>query len=120
MSEILSKDEKVVLIAVMKYIVSTDGVITEREIDDINDLAEDAGFVDFQKIFEEVDNTIKSMDDLKALIDQVKNETSRLRIIRYALEFSRADAEINPHENEILKYMSSKWKISLKKMIDEE
>jgi hypothetical protein len=119
MSEHLSQDEKIVLIAVLKYIVSTDGVITEREIDDINNLAEDAGFKDFQQIFEEVDRKIKSIDDLEKLIDQIKNEKNRLRILEYAIEFSRADADMNPHEIEILKYMSAKWKISLKKLMEE-
>ncbi len=112
MSKILSKDEKMVLIAVMKYIVSTDGIITEREIDDINTLAEEKGFEDFQRTFDEVDRTVKSMEDLKKLIDTVTGDQAR-----YALEFSKADAEINPHENEIIQYMSKKWHINIKSLL---
>jgi hypothetical protein len=114
----LTKDEKIVLLAVMKYIVSTDGVITEREIDDINALAEEKGFEDFQEIFDDVDENVKSLDDLKKLIANVKKDASRMAIIRYALEFSMADADVNPHEIEILKYMSREWKIDLKELID--
>lgn len=117
MSKILSKDEKMVLIAVMKYIVSTDGIITEREIDDINTLAEEKGFEDFQRTFDEVDRTVKSMEDLKKLIDNVTGEQARTNILRYALEFSKADAEINPHENEIIQYMSKKWHINIKSLL---
>jgi hypothetical protein len=118
MLESLTKDEKIVLLAVMKYIVSTDGVITEREIDDINSLAEEKGFEDFQEIFDEVDEKVKSLDDLKKLIQKVKKDSSRMEIVRYALEFSMADADVNPHESEILKYMGKEWKIDLKEMID--
>jgi uncharacterized tellurite resistance protein B-like protein len=117
MSQSLSKEEKMVLIAVMKYIVSTDGVITEREIDDINSLAEEKGFEDFQKTFNEVDRTVKSIDDLKKLINTVTDEKARMNILKNALEFSRADAEINPHENEILQYMSKHWHINIKSLL---
>jgi len=117
MSKILIKDEKMVLIAVMKYIVSTDGIITEREIDDINTLAEEKGFEDFQRTFDEVDRTVKSMEDLKKLIDTVTGDQARTNILRYALEFSKADAEINPHENEIIQYMSKKWHINIKSLL---
>jgi uncharacterized tellurite resistance protein B-like protein len=117
MSHSLSKEEKMVLIAVMKYIVSTDGVITDREIDDINNLAEEKGFEDFQKTFNEVDRTIKSIDDLKKHINNVTDEKARMNILKYALEFSEADAEINPHENEILQYMSKQWHINIKSLL---
>lgn len=120
MPKSLTNEEKMVLIAVMKYIVSTDGVITEREIDDINDLADEKGFEDFQKVFDEVDRTVKSLDDLKKLIRQVSNDASRKNILRYAVEFSRADADINLQENEILKFMSKEWGISLHTFLDKE
>ncbi len=120
MSKSLTKEEKMVLIAVMKYIVSTDGVITEREVDDINDLAEEKGFEDFQNLFNEVDETIRSMNDLKKLIKQVENTESRNKILEYAIEFSRADADVNPHEIEILQYMSKEWRINLKTLLAED
>ncbi len=117
MSKLLTREEKMVLIAVMKYIVSTDGIITEREIEDINSLAEEKGFEDFQRTFDEVDRTVRSIDDLKKLIDAVTDVQARTSILKYALEFSRADAAINPHENEILQYMSKKWHINIKTLL---
>jgi uncharacterized tellurite resistance protein B-like protein len=120
MTKKLTNEEKMVLIAVMKYIVSTDGIITEREIDDINEMAEEKGFEDFQKVFNEVDRTVKSLDDLKKLIDQVTDDGSRKNILQHAVEFSRADANLNPHEIEILKYMSKEWGISLATYLDKK
>jgi len=117
MSKKLTNEEKMVLIAVMKYIVSTDGVITEREIDDINKMAEEKGFEDFQKVFNEVDQKVKSLDDLKKLIARVSGEASRNNILKHAVEFSRADANLNPQEIEILKYMSREWGISLASLL---
>jgi hypothetical protein len=120
MSKSFTKEEKMVLIAVMKYIVSTDGLVTDREVDDINDLAEEKGFEDFQAIFNEVDRAVQSIEDLKNLIGNVENEGSRKKILQYAIEFSRADADVNPHEIEILKYMSTVWSIDLKTLLGED
>ena len=119
MSRSLTKEDKMVLIAVMKYIVSTDGVITDREVDDINSLADEKGFEDFQNLFNEVDSTVRSMKDLKDLIDRVENAESRKKILQYAIEFSRADADVNPHEIEILQYMGKAWHINLKTLLAE-
>ena len=119
MSRSLTKEDKMVLIAVMKYIVSTDGVITDREVDDINTLADEKGFEDFQNLFNEVDSTVRSMKDLKDLIDRVENAESRKKILQYAIEFSRADADVNPHEIEILQYMVKAWHINLKTLLAE-
>lgn len=113
MSKSLTREEKMVLIAVMKFIVSTDGVITDREIDDINELAEKKGFEDFRKVFDDVDREVQSIDDLKDLVRKIERRESRELILAYALEFSRADADINPHEIEILKFMSRTWGIKL-------
>jgi hypothetical protein len=117
MSHTLSKEEKLVLIAVMKYILTSDGIITEREIDDINKLTAEKGFEDFQKNFDEVDRTITSIDDLKKHINNITDDKARKNILKYAIEFSRADAEINLHENEILQYMSKQWHISIKSLL---
>ena len=56
---------------------------------------------------------VNSIDDLKNLIRGIEKHDSRELILRYAMEFSRADADINPHEIEILKFMSKTWGIKL-------
>ena len=116
MSEIFTKDEKMALIAIIKYIISTDGVITEREIEDINAVAVHKGFEDFNQIFNEVDRSIKTIADLKGLIQKVTDKANRKKILQHALEISQADANVNPQEIEILKFMSKEWKVNLRSL----
>jgi acetate kinase len=113
MTRSFTKDEKMLLIAVVKYILSTDGVMTDREVEDINAIAGRKGFEDFSELFNEVDRNVRSMDDLKKLVKKVTNETIRKEIVRYAIEISEADAIPNPHEIEILKYMCAEWGLRL-------
>jgi len=115
----LSREEKMVLLATIKYMASPDGIISENDIDKINNMAEERGFDDFTHILAEVDKEVHSLDDLKAMIRKITNPGKRMIIIRYALEVSRADVFMNPHENEILKYLCEEWKIALQDVIDE-
>jgi uncharacterized tellurite resistance protein B-like protein len=114
MSASFTREEKMVIIALTKYIISTDGVITEREIEDINTVAGQKGFEDFNEVFNEVDRTVKSLDDLKILIKKVTDDAKRKKIIKYALEISKADAVMNPDEIDILRFMGKEWKINLR------
>jgi uncharacterized tellurite resistance protein B-like protein len=116
MSATFTKDEKMALIAILKYIISTDGVITEREIEDINAVAVHKGFEDFNVIFNEVDRSIKSIADLKGLIQKVTDKANRKKILQLALEISQADANVNPQEIEIMKFMSKEWKVNLRSL----
>ena len=113
MPQSFTKIEKMVLLATLKYIISTDGSMTEREIEEINAIAEDKGFEDFQEIFDEVDKTVKSLEDLKKLIVQVTDISKRRKIMEYIFEIARDDAEVNRSESGILNYMSTKWHIDL-------
>jgi uncharacterized tellurite resistance protein B-like protein len=112
-----TKDEKMALIAILKFIISTDGIITEREIEDINTVARQRGFEDFNAVFNEVDRSIKSISDLKKLIQKITDKANRKKILQYALEISKADANVNPQEIEILKFMSKEWKINIRSLI---
>jgi acetate kinase len=113
MAKSFTKDEKMLLIAVVKYILSAEGVMTDREVEDINAIAGRKGFENFSELFNEVDRNVKSIDDLKKLVKKVTDKEIRNEIIRYALEISEADAIPNPHEIEILKYMCAEWSLSL-------
>lgn len=120
MGSTMTRDEKIVLIAVMRYIVSAGSVITDSEVEGIDDLAREPGFEDFSGLFDEVDRSVKSQEDLEALIRRVENAESRKRILEHALDFSRADANFDPREIGILKFMSNEWGIDLNTLINRE
>ncbi len=112
-----NREEKMALIAVTKYIISADGIVTDSEINRINELAEEKGFEDFQSIYNDVDKEVASLEDLKKLILMVKDDSHRKGIVRYALKLSRADANLNPDEVDILNYMGSAWDIDINSIL---
>lgn len=120
MASTMTREEKIVLIAVMRYIVTAGSVITDSEVEGIDDLAHEPGFEDFRGLFDEVDRSVKSKEDLEALIRRVTNPESRKSILKRSLEFSRADANFDPRETGILDFMSREWGIDLDSMINQE
>ena len=112
-----NKDEKMILIAILKCIVSADGNITSGELERFNDIAEKKGFEDFQEIFNEVDKEIKNMDDVKELIKKVTNNTHKKDILKFSIDIAIADGNINPDEADVLNYMSKEWGIDVKSLL---
>jgi uncharacterized tellurite resistance protein B-like protein len=113
-----SRDEKKALVAILKFIVNADGLISEGEIAKFNEIAEKKGFEDFTNLFEEVDREIHTMADLKKMISLVINETHKNDILKYALEISVADATINPKESQILKSIGKAWNVDIQSILN--
>lgn len=108
-----NREEKKALVAILKFIASADGNITDEEIEKFNKIADEKGFEDFTEIFAEVDKEVHSMDDLKFLIHKVREQTHEQDILRYAVDIARSDGEIIPGEVEVLKIMGDEWDIDI-------
>lgn len=111
------KNEKKALVAIMKFIISTHGKVTEAELEKFNEIAEQKGFEDFSEVFEQVDREVHSLDDIKKLIKTVNKDTHKYDIIKYAMEIAVSDADIEPEEYAILKLMGKEWHIDIKKLL---
>ncbi|MFA5519662.1 MAG: TerB family tellurite resistance protein [Spirochaetota bacterium] len=113
----LSTNDKITLIGMCKFIISSDGFITESELENMALVAEEIGFDDYQKIFDEVDEKISSIDDLKDYIDSIKESSNRTKILKYAIQISRSDANITDEEIEIIRYAADEWGLDLNKIL---
>ncbi len=111
-----NKEEKKVLIALIKYIAASDGQISDADIIASDKIASQKGFEDFSTLFNEVEKEITSLDALKSKINLVKKKDHEYDIIRVAIEIAQADADINHKEVEIIKYMADEWGIDIKEI----
>ena len=96
-------DEKKALLAIVKFLIAADGFITDAEVEKCGKLAEEKGFEDFSSIFNEVDKEIKSVDDVLALAEKVREETHEQDIIKIAIDIAEADANIIDDETSFIK-----------------
>ena len=113
----LSQDEKIVLIGICKYIINADGIVTESELKTMNQIAEELGFDNYQKSFDDADSVITSMEVLQEKIDGLKNSPNKQKILKYAVQLSRSDANIKNDEMDIIVYAADSWDYDLKSLM---
>ena len=110
----LTAEEKTVLIGMCRYIINSDGIVTQSELETMNVIADEMGFDDYQKSFEESDKEITSLETLQKKIDSLKGSGNKQKILKYAVQLSRADANIGYDEMDILVYAADSWDIDIK------
>jgi len=113
-----SYKDKATLIGMCKFIINADGIVTDAELDSMLAIAQDIGFDDYNEIFDEVDDKIRSIEDLKKYIDSSKESLNKARIFKYAVLISRADANIRDEEIDILHYAADAWDINIKEIMN--
>lgn len=117
MPKVLSHDEKIVLIGICRYVINSDGVVTDSELATMNQIAEEIGFDDYQKTFDESDLLITSIDDLQEKIDNLKKSSNQRKILEYAIQLSRCDACIKSDEVDIIVYAADSWDFDIKSLM---
>ena len=110
----MTREEKKVLIAICRYIISSDGMITDEEIRGLNEIAAETGIDDYDELFNEVDSEITSVDALHDKINSLKTSTNTRKIIQYSIQMSRIDGCITHDEIDILVYAADAWNFDLK------
>lgn len=113
----LNHDEVIVLIGICKYIVNSDGQVTQAELETMNRIAEEIGFEDYQKMFDEADSVITSIEVLKEKIDNLKNSSNKQKILKYSIQLSRSDACIKNDEMDIIVYAADSWNFDVKTLM---
>ena len=113
----LSDDEKIVLIGMCRYIINSDGIVTPAELETMNMIAEDIGFDDYQKTFDEADKIITSLESLEKRIDNLRESKNKQKILKYAVQLSRSDAFIRYDEMDIIVYAADSWDIDIKTLM---
>jgi uncharacterized tellurite resistance protein B-like protein len=113
----LSDDEKIVLIGMCRYIMNSDGMVTPAELETMNMIAEEIGFDDYQKTFDQADKLITSLETLQKMIDNLRESKNKQKILKYAIQLSRADANIRYDEMDIIVYAADSWDFDIKSLL---
>ncbi len=113
----LSEDEKIVLIGICKYIINSDGIVTESELHTMDQIAEEMGFDDYREAFDKADLMITSVELLQTKIDELKKSGNKKKILEYAIQLSRSDACIKCDEIDIIVYAADSWDFDIKTLI---
>lgn len=118
MPSTMTRDEKKILIAMCRYVINSDGIITDDEISKMHEIAAETGIDDYDELFNEVDSEITSIEDLQKKIDLLTSPKNKKKIIQYSIQLSRTDGLITHDEIDILVYAADAWGIDLKNIMN--
>jgi uncharacterized tellurite resistance protein B-like protein len=102
----LTKDEKLALVGVIKWVVSTDHEDSTRGIEKY---FHENGWDDYNQIYSEMDEKFQDIDDLKEFLIKIKNVEARKFIIQIANEIAISDSIITNEEKKVLDFLNEIW-----------
>ena len=114
----LTKEEKLAIVGVFKYIVNANGKVDEEEIDAMHDFIKDKNFNDFNDILDEFESDCNTIEDFYELIENVRKENRDL-LVEEAYELAVCDGYATPEELEVFDIMAEVWDIDKQTLLDQ-
>ncbi len=113
----LTREEKLAIIGIFKYVVNASGRVDEEEISAMHDFIGDKNFSDFTEILDEFEQDYNTIEDFYELLENVRLENHDL-LIDEAYELAISDGWASPEELEVFNIMAEVWGMSKEELLD--
>jgi len=108
----LSHDEQLALVALTEVAVISDRTITDQEVAQIEDIADELGEDTFHALAEEAESRFADRTSLKVFLKTITNPEARELIIGTVLSETLADTL--PHEQaEFIGWLAKEWSVTI-------
>ena len=112
----LTAEERVALVALLEFVIESNGRVSEDEADRIDAVVGVIGEDAYRQAATEVDRRFAGEEELRAFLPSITRQEARELIYETALEAATSDA-IDAHESQLLEWLAGVWQISTR--IDE-
>ncbi len=114
----LTREEKLAIIGVFKYVVNANGKVNEEEIDAMHQFIQDKNFNDFNELINEFETNCSTIEDFYELIETVRPENRDL-LVEEAFELAISDGYPTPEELEVFDIMAEVWDMDKQTLLDQ-
>jgi|GEM_PF-6216110 len=104
----LTKDEKIALAGILKWVVSADH---EDSLEGIENFFNDNNWGDFNEVYDEMDNKFENLDELKKFLATITSKDAQKIIKDIAKDVMISDVVITNEEKGILNFLKEIWDI---------
>lgn len=104
----LDKEEKLALAGILKWVVSADH---NDSLAGINEFFKENKWGDFDKIYNEMEQSFNELDDLKDFLKTIINPEAQITIIKIAKDIMISDVLVTKEEKDILAFLDDIWKL---------
>ncbi len=104
----LNKEERLALIGWSKLIIRADKEFSDEEADELKKLAQEMGTALFKEAVAEAKETLKTIDDLKALAEKITSQEARELIFSVLYDIA-VPGTIVDEEAKVLQWLAKTW-----------
>ena len=109
----LSRNEQLALVALTEVAVISDRTITDNEVAQIEEIADELGEDTFHELADEAESLFPDRTTLKTFLKTITNPDSRELILGTVLSETLADTL--PHEQaEFMSWLATEWNVPVK------
>ncbi len=112
MSEVseLNEQEKIFLAGAIKVLILADGEVGEEELDDLDRIVDELGFVDFDEHLERFEAAVKDEADFEFLARNIFHEPTKSLITRILWDLALQEGFASPAEEKVIQNIRTWWK----------
>ncbi len=109
----LSYDQKLGLVALMRYVIMSNSVVTEGEKTQIDVVADALGDEEYRQLLDDTTDRFADMAALQEYLSAITDQDARNIIFGTIWQESVADPDIKHSESELLTWLGSAWGIEV-------
>ena len=107
----LSAEEQIALVALLEFVIESDGRVTEEEADRIDAVVAAIGEDAYRTAAAEVDQRFEDEEGLRAFLPAITRQEARELIYGTVLEAATSDA-VDTRGSEMLEWLADVWQIA--------
>jgi hypothetical protein len=107
----LTAEERIALVALLEFVIESDGRVSEDEADRIDAVVAAIGEDAYRTAAAEVDRRFEDEDGLRAFLPSITRPEARELIYGVVLDAAISDA-VNARESELLEWLADVWRIA--------
>jgi len=107
----LTAEERIALVALLEFVIESDGRVSEDEADRIDAVVAAIGEDAYRTAAAEVDRRFEDEDGLRAFLPSITRPEARELIYGVILEAAISDA-VSARESELLEWLADVWQIA--------
>jgi hypothetical protein len=108
----LNQDERTALVGLMKFVVMSDGNVTEDELEHVESLVDAFGEGEYQRTLEAFDKRFTDEASFRKFLGTIGREEAREVIFGTVLE-SAGEGALDGTEADLLDWLSKAWNIKI-------
>lgn len=107
----LTAEERIALVALLEFVIESDGRVSEDEADRIDAVVAAIGEDAYRTAAAEVDRRFEDEDGLRTFLPSITRPEARELIYGVILEAAISDA-VNARESDLLEWLADVWQIA--------